>query len=144
MHTNVIFLTCYILNIHVRKPSSTESVGTGYRPLWLMSTLQHWGLAAASWLNMCIFLKCQIWDCLTAVILYQTNNANECHRYSVDCNISEVCWANYTHFKICVAVDWHLFMCLWEGGAVAGCHTHTGLPSSTSMSIFALLEHHPG
>lgn len=52
MHTNVIFLTVGTINIHVHKPSSSEYARAGSQPVWLVSTLQHQGAAAISWLNM--------------------------------------------------------------------------------------------
>ena len=121
--------TCSILNIHVQKPSSLAWAGTGYQPWWLMSTSQLWGVAAESWQNMCIFVKCQLGGCWNAVTLHRTNHASKHHWYSVDRHISEVCWANYTHFRICVTGNWHLFLCLLDRQShrlsLTRIHTHT-------------------
>ena len=131
--------TCSILHVH--KPGSLEWAGTGYQPWWLMSTSQLWGVAAESWQNICIFVKCQLGGCWKAVMLHRTNNASKHHQYSVDRHISEVCWANYTHFKICVTGNWHLFLCLldrqshWLSLTHTHTHTHPCTDSHSSTSI---------
>lgn len=51
------------------------------------------------------FVKWQIWGYSAIVILHQTNKANQCHRCTVDSDVSQVCGANYAHFKICVTGD---------------------------------------
>ena len=129
--------TCSILNIHVQKPGSLAWAGTGYQPWWLMSTSQLWGVAAESWQNMCIFVKCQLGGCWNAVTLHRTNHASKHHWYSVDRHISEVCWANYTHFRICVTGNWRLFLCLLDRQShwllLTRMHTHTHAQTRTHL-----------